>query len=443
MKKKVTLILALAMLLSLSACGSKTETAENTAPEAEITTAADETADEAQTDTESEEATEETTAETEAEVIERADIKEASPCYNGGIMFRTSEKGPYYYRFSDKKLFDLSEYEFYSEYVDSVCVSGSIAKLVDKIVNIDTNEVLYDLSNNAASIVENWGRGFGNSGALVISVPSQSFDEEPSIVVLKNDGSIAAKLTDTGIDNAIAVSDRYLQFSDPTTRPGTTIYDMLNMTDLNLAANSVQTWCIENENCLYYMDREANIVQYNKNTGAANIMIASNEYTDTTWINSKCPYGIQSGYSEIAAIDTKNDTIVHFDISSFVNKCDQNSVWLNWVCSKYVLVSCKRSGNSYIAMLDCNGNTFFEPIAIDKVKTIGCNDNYIVYSDEKVNFVYDIEANNITYLDEGLTIKSTDIENNIFLVKDSDGNYFLANAAAPNDLYSPFDDCVQ
>ena len=100
--------LALAMLLSLSACGSKTETAETTAPETEITTAADETADEAQTDAESEETTEETTAETEAEAVVHADIETAAPGYYGGIMFETPENEFYYYRFSDKKLFDLN-----------------------------------------------------------------------------------------------------------------------------------------------------------------------------------------------------------------------------------------------------------------------------------------------------------------------------------------------
>ena len=176
MKKKATLALALAMLLSLSSCGSNTETAETTASETEVTAAADETANEAQADTEAEETAEETTAETEAEAVVHEDIKEASPCYYGGVMFKTTEKGPYYYRFSDKKLFDLSEYEFYN-YNESY-VSGSVAIMNDVIINIDTNEVLYDLSNKTASIITNGISGFGNTGSLVISTPSQSFDEE-------------------------------------------------------------------------------------------------------------------------------------------------------------------------------------------------------------------------------------------------------------------------
>lgn len=440
MKKKVTLVLALAMLLSLSACGSKTETAENTAPEAEITAAADETADEAQTDNESEETTEETTAETEAEVIERADIEEASPCYYGGVMFETTEKGPYYYRFSDKKLFDLSEYEFYN-YNESY-VSGSVAIMNDVIINIDTNEVLYDLSNKTASIITNGYSRFGNTGSLVISTPSQSFDEESSVTILKNDGTIAGKIPDNGINAALAISDRYVQISDSTTHNYSKIYDMMNMTDLNLEVNYIGTQCSENENYLYYMDREANIVQYDKNTGASNIMLARDEYSEAMWIGGIYSYGIKSGYNETDVIDETNN-IVHFDISSFVSKCDPNSMWEYGVNSKYVLVSCKKSDNSYIAMLDCNGNTFFDPIAIDNAKTISCNDKYVIYGDEKTNFVYDIEANNITYLDEGLTIESCDSVSGVLLIKDSNRNYFLANAATPNDLYSPFDDCVQ
>ena len=357
-------------------------------------------------------------------------------------MFETTEKGPYYYRFSDKKLFDLSEdYRVY-DYGNSY-VSGSIAIMDGAIINIDTNDILYNLSDNTTSIVESWGRKFGNTGSLVISTSSQNFNEESSVAILKNDGSIVGTISGRNIDTTIAISDRYVQFSDSNTRPGTTIYDMMNMTDLNLAANSVEIWSIENENYLYYMDREKNIVQYNKNTGDAAIILSSNEYTDATWVTDACSYGIKSGYREIDVIDMANDNTVHFDISSFVNKCDSDSMWLNWACSKYVLMSCKKSGNSYIAMLDCNGNTFFDPIAIDNAKTISCNDKYVIYGDEKTNFVYDIDANNITYLDEGLTIESSDIASGILLIKDSDRNYFLANAATPNDLYSPFDDCVK
>lgn len=444
MKKHIALLAALVMAVStLTACGSKSETDNTATSETTITTlSTDAVENDVSADTETEATTEETTIETEPEAAVHADIEEASPCYYGGVMFKTTEKGPYYYRFSDKKLFDLSEnYKVYN--YDNSYVSGSVAIMDGAIINIDTNDVLYDLSNNTASIVESWGRKFGNTGSLVIATPSQNFNEESSVTILKNDGSIAGTIPDSGIDTAIAISDRYVQFSDSTTRPGTTIYDVVNMTNLNLAANSVEIWSIENENYLYYMDREKNIVQYNKNTGDPLVILSGNEYTDVTWMTSVCPYGIKSGYREIDVIDMANDNTVHFDISSFVNKCDSDSMWLNWACSKYVLMSCKKSGNSYIAMLDSNGNTFFDPIAIDNAKTISCNDKYVIYGDEKTNFVYDIDANNITYLDEGLTIESSDIASDILLIKDSNGNYFLANAATPNDLYSPFDDYVQ
>lgn len=50
----------------------------------------------------------------------------------------------------------------------------------------------------------------------------------------------------------------------------------------------------------------------------------------------------------------------------------------------------------------------------------------------------------VTYPDEGLSFESFDtMGSDILVIKDSNRNYFLANAAAPNDLYSPFDDCVQ
>ena len=77
MKKSITLALALAAVISLSACGAKTETADDAEPATQEQTAVvnetEDTAEETAETTETEETTaEETTAETEPapEIIE-------------------------------------------------------------------------------------------------------------------------------------------------------------------------------------------------------------------------------------------------------------------------------------------------------------------------------------------------------------------------------------
>lgn len=452
MKRKVTLVLALAMILSLSACGSETETAEATAPETEITTATDETADETQADTESEATTEETIAETEAEAVVHADIEEASPCYYGGVMFKTAENEFYYYRFSDKKMFDLSENEFYSEYVDSVCVSGSIARLVNKIVNIDTNEVLYDLSDGTASLCNTGyfgNRYWGDKGALAIKSTSQSFDSDNStIVALRNDGTVIGELPDEDTFAAIVINDRYMEI---TASDGYSyLYDLTTGNKLAIkAAGRFTDFPLDADNHIYYIDSEGNGACYDKNNDSNNVMLSATDYSyictceNETVSNHMNIYGFDKNSGKLSVIDTASNDIVDFDISSFTNKCDSD-VHPYMACATYAFVGGNKSNVHYVAMLDKDGNTFFDPIAISNNEKIYYSENYFVCCDGENSFVVDTNTKAVTYPSDGLSIESYDtMGSDVLLVKDSDGNYFLANAATPNDLYSPFDDYVQ
>lgn len=451
MKKKVTLILALAMLLSLSACGSKTETAENTAPEAEITAAADETTDEAQTDAESEETTEETTAETEAEAVVHADIEAAAPGYYGGVMFETTENEFYYYRFSDKKLFDLNEYDLYID--SSVRVSGSIAVLNNKIINIDTNEVLYDLSDGTASLCDIGsfsGRHFGETGALAVKVTPQGFDAgDPVIVALKNDGSVIGEAPAKDVVVAAVANDRYIQITE--SNGYAHLYDMEANEKLNfyISIGRFDYFPLETDNYLYYIDDKGNGARYDKNTADSSIMLSENDYYYVTAGESNAIsnymdiYGFSDKTNKLSVIDTKTDSVVDFDLSSFAGKCD-NGIYPLMACSDYAVVDCYKSNTHYIAMLGRDGNTIFEPVEIKNSAQMYYSDDYFVCCSEKNSFIFDTNTKTVTYPDEGLSFDSFDVTgSNTLVVKDSNRNYFLANAAAPNDLYSPFDDCVR
>lgn len=452
MKRKVTLVLALAMILSLSACGSETETAETTAPETEITTATDETADETQADTESEATTEETIAETEAEAVVHADIKEASPCYYGGVMFKTAENEFYYYRFSDKKLFDLNEYDIYID--SSVRVSGSIAVLNNKIINIDTNEVLYDLSDGTASlcnISSFTGRHFGETGALAVQVTPKGFDAgDPVIVALKNDGSVIGDAPGKDVVIAAVANDRYIQITD-SNGYSSYLYDTATDEKLNFNISIVRFdyFPLETNNYIYYIDDKGNGARYDKNTADNSIVLSANDYSYISSRESNAIsnyiniFGFNSSSNKLSVIDTKNNSVVDFDLSSFAAKCDRE-IYPLMACSDYTAVTCYKSDIHYFAMLDRNGNTIFEPVEIENNAQMYYSENYFVCCSDKNSFIFDTNTKTVTYPDEGLSIESYDtMGSDILVIKDSNGNNFLANAAAPNDLYSPFDDCIQ
>ncbi len=452
MKKKATLALALAMLLSLSSCGSNTETAETTASETEVTAAADETADEAQADTETEETTEETTAETEAEAVVHADIEAAAPGYYGGVMFKTAENEFYYYRFSDKKLFDLNEYDLYID--SAVRVSGSIALLNNKIINIDTNEVLYDLSDGTASLYDIGsfsGRHFGETGALAVKVTPQGFDAgDPVIVALKNDGSVIGEAPGKDVVVAAVANDRYIQITD-SNGYSSYLYDTATneKLNLNISLRRFDLFPLETDNYLYYIDDKGNGARYDKNTADSSIMLSENDYYYVTVgesnaiSNYKDIYGFNDKTNKLSVIDTKTDSVVDFDLSSFAGKCD-NGIYPLMACSDYTVVDCHKSNTHYIAMLDRNGNTIFEPVETENNAQMYYSDDYFVCCSEKNSFIFDTNTKTVTYPDEGLSFDSFDVTgSNTLVVKDSNRNYFLANAATPNDLYSPFDDCVR
>ena len=447
MKRKVTLVLALAMILSLSACGSETETAETTAPETEITTATDETADETQADTESEATTEETIAETEAEAVVHADIKEASPCYYGGVMFKTAENEFYYYRFSDKKLFDLNEYDLYID--STVRISGSIAVLNNKIINIDTNEVLYDFSDDTVSLYKSDmfdGRRFGNTGVLAVKATPKGFDAgDPVIIALKNDGSVIGEVPSKDEFGAVAVNDNYLLIAGRESY----ICDIATGDKLNIEIGSWDHFPLETDNYIYYIDSNGNGARYDKNSDSSSIMLSVNDYSyvytheSNAISNHMDIYGYNQSTNKLSVIDTETDSIVDFDLSSFAGKCDSMG-YPYMACSDYTAIRCYKSDTDYIALLDAKGNTLFDPVAIGNNEKIYYSENYFVCCDENNSFVFDTNAKTVSYLDDGLSIESYDpTGSDILFIKNSDGNYFLANAATPNDLYSPFDDCIQ
>lgn len=448
MKKRIALLTALLTAVSMTACGSKPETDDTTASETTITAAsADTDENDVSADTETEAAAEETTTETEPEAMVHADIKNVSPCYYGGVMFETSENEMYYYRFSDKKLFDFSEYNVYV-YSGAVYVSGSVAVLNDKIINIDTNEVLYDRSDGTASLCEPGvfsGRYFGETGALAVRVTPQGFDEgDPMIVAIKNDGSVIGQAPDKDVMAAAVANDHYIQMIDS---DETYLYDMAADEKLSLSTTNFD-FPLEINNYIYYIDSRGNGARYDKNTGDNSIMLSTNDYSyvDAGNIdvisNYMDIYGFNSGSNKLSVIDTETDSVVDFDLSSFAAKCDRG-ISPRMACSDYVAVDCHKSDNHYIALLDRDGNTLFDPIKTN-YGTIYYSENYFVFCDGENSFVFDTNTKTVTYPDDGLSIESYDtMGSDILLIKDSNGHYFLANAATPNDLYSPFDDYVQ
>lgn len=449
MKKHIALLAALVMAVStLTACGSKSETDNTATSETTITTlSTDAVKNDVSADTKTETVTEETTIETEPEAAVHADIEEASPCYYGGVMFKTAENEFYYYRFSDKKLFDLNEYDIYVD--SSVCVSGSIAVLNNKIINVDTNEVLYDLSDDSVSLYKSDmfdGRRFGNTGVLAVKATPKGFDAgDPVIIALKNDGSVIGEVHSKDEFGAVAVNDNYLLIAGRESY----ICDIATGDKLNIEIGSWDHFPLETDNYIYYIDSNGNGARYDKNSDSSSIMLSVNDYSymytheSNAISNHMDIYGYNQSTNKLSVIDTETDSIIDFDLSSFAGKCDSMG-YPYMACSDYTAIRCYKSDTDYIALLDAKGNTLFDPVAIGNNEKIYYSENYFVCCDKNNSFVFDTNTKTVTYPNDGLSIESYDtMGSDILLIKDSNGNYFLANAATPNDLYSPFDDYVQ
>lgn len=433
MKKRIIALAALMTIMSMTACGAKTDddnkttTAQTTAVTTEETTA--------ETEAETTE-TEESVTETEAEVVEPVYIDDINAKNNyDGVTFETTDGRICYYRYSDKKIFDLSEYKDDLFLPHTTYCSGDIAVTYDKVINMNTNTVLYDISGETKLLKSSTISPVGNTGSFMLSLASQNFDDTSSIIVLKNDGSIIDNTIPFGEYGAAElINDRYV--SALSCDGHCYFYDTTTCSDIDISLNTIYP-LPENDTNLYYVDNNGNILKYNKNTSEIVTVLDCNY----CYTNQETAYGYNNDRTIYEVINIANDEVVHFDISSFIDKCDQGSVVERWVCPDYILAECRKSDANYIAMLDHNGNTVFDPIQFNgTVEVLGCSDNYIAFGTYDNNFVIDINTKTVTNLDEGLRIKAFDTNGSDTLVIEKDGYYFLADAATPNDLYSPFDD---
>lgn len=441
MKKRILSIMIVAALaVSMTACDTASD--EATAESESAATAS--TTEKAEEEKEEEAVeTAESVTETEAEVVEPVYINNvnADNKYDG-VTFETTDGRVCYYRYSDKKIFDLSEH---ANSVYSAYCSGDIAVIGDNVVNMNTGTVLYDLASNTKRMTDYSDRIFSDTGSLILDVSSPNFDDTPStVVILKNDGSV--------IDNAVPhdnytyaslITDRYI-VAEPYDDGVFNLYDTSNneklSTDLDWAIGG---FGIANDKYVYFLNNDSGVSRYDINNGKTDIMFGGYDYYG---MNSNVMYGTDSsnGYSEYDVIGTTTDETVHFNIRSFTDKCDNNRADMKYICSDYMLVECFRNNNRYFAMLDRNGNTFFDPIQLnDYVNMLGCSDDYIAVSTSDENFIIDINAKTVTNLDEGIRIKAFDRNGSDTLVIEKDGYYFLADAATPNELYSPFDNYVE
>lgn len=158
-KQRITSVLIMAaMLLSMSACGTSTETLESTESAEVTTTATKEEKTEAETEAPAE--TEETTTTTEAPVeIPKATGKPT--IYNDCMTFE-QDGTTYVYNITDNKMYSID---------GSVTEKGAIGKIVatsNGLCNLETNE-LYDVeicnfpSLSEYNLVRKWENSFDGS----------------------------------------------------------------------------------------------------------------------------------------------------------------------------------------------------------------------------------------------------------------------------------------
>ena len=112
----------------------------------------------------------------------------------------------------------------------------------------------------------------------------------------------------------------------------------------------------------------------------------------------------------------------------------------------YVFAEVKKNSESYFGVFDKNCEPLFEPLKASGTKYMQTKDHIVFYNDDGY-YVYDPAANELKTCADGTFMSNNcrrkfDYETNTVLIEvEEDGNsyYYLADASAPTNYYSPLE----
>lgn len=460
MKKRITVALALAAVISLSACGANGETTETTTEAVqEQTTAAEKT--EAATQTES---VAETTTETESEAEITPLIANSKVFRNSSWLFEAADSNGqtqrYLYNIVNNEIIKLHE-----DVPNGSDISGKLIYDNFKIYNAETGETIVDDDKQHIIFpyygIDRFQLAFADD-TVYVKKAEDVFSYAKEIGCIGNDGNWIAELSsDNKFFNNSASKDTELtglcsNFIRCTNKSNNRIessflYDMKNDRVLGVDkfnSNLNDFAHADNSDYCYFYVVGTGLIKYDiVNDCIADTVPEGETYDDYTHVydNNFLSYQVidTNLNKKITIINPITDNRVLFDLTAFNN----NMVDILACTDSCVLISGDIDGKYRTGVFDKNGNPLFEPIlgsiSNDTFKYCGSSDKiFVAYSD--VNFYYNIETNTLIEGTEDYKFCGFDNKTNTLLVQaknPADGNiyYYLADANDPMNYYNPLE----
>ncbi|MBP0964687.1 MAG: hypothetical protein J5999_05280 [Oscillospiraceae bacterium] len=459
MKKRITLALALAAVISLSACGANKKTAETTTEAvSEQTTAAEKT----ETAEKTEAVTEETTV-TEA-------VPEIAPSISKSKLFRNSswlfeatdsngQQQRYLYDIVNKSIIKVHE-----EVPDCSDISGKLIYDNFKIYNAETGETVVD-DDKQHIIFPYYGINYFQfafaDDTVYVKKADDVFADAEEIGCIGNDGNWITELSSDneffnnsaskGTELTGLCSD-FIRCANKSNNKikSSFLYDMKNDRALGVGkfnSNLTDFAHADNSDYCYFYVVGTGLIRYDiVNDCIADTVSEGETYDDYTHVydNNYLSYQVIDANlsKKITIIDPVTDNRVLFDLTMF-----SDMIEILACTDSCVLISGSIDGKYRTGVFDKNGEPLFEPIlgsiSNDTFRNCSSSDKiFVAYSG--VNFYYNIETNTFIEGTEDYKFCGFDNKTNTLLIQaknPDDGNiyYYLADANDPMNYYNPLE----
>ena len=424
MKKRIlSAIIMSALVLSMTACGTSTDTPD-TANSADVTTAAAEEAETTAAEEDKTEATTTTAEETEATTTtteapkEILKITDSPSVYFDCMSFKVDGKN-YVYNAVDNKMYECGANKIYFA-LGKMAVDDS-----DELHNLETKES-YDVETKMCNDYYMYNQ------YIPVHKKEQNFDGDVTyfgildkngewVLPLSSEYAICKYKSFHGAHNATSSlayidSDRVYDYKNDK------VIDSEELRELN--PNELKHFkAISDDKILCENDYADNYVIYNPSTGEETPVNVKGDYWSYSYIIKTQFF---SDFDEYLAIPDKN-----FEVLYEITGYDPYNIYD--ATEKYVLFYANGTdGGGYTIILDKDGNRIVEPIKEKPGDCAFITGDYAVLGKQIVNCKTGEIKTCPYYVYDAMN------EAGMMVVK-SDGEYFLVDPADPETLINPFE----
>lgn len=436
MKQKIlSAILVSAVILSMTGCGGAQPTEiPNNSQESEVTASTTSATTEKQEQTTTAATTTTTEPVKEEPPREIKNITKYNSFENGTLFFEIGNTG-YVYDVLENKMYDYDSTELKN--LDYAC--GKLVTDCKTTTNLETMKA-YDVK-----LFESYD-GFGGGPRLDTYNPVYSVKEDfdgnvYSFGILGSNGEwILPMSTEYSVCDLLK-SNKYLYANMATSSfvvfsVGYDHYFYNYKTDEMVELDNPGYWSFaDNYVILYDYDYD---YKYNRiyNTNTKETIELGGEYNHLTG-RANCVCLTNRGDCDNSVILDDKGNVLDYDLSEYI----VNNYGILDATEDYIVFSAKNTdGDTYVIILDNNGNRIVDPIRetsrtnFDDICIYG---NYVI--DTYSEYIVNCKTGEMkTYSDENLSLEGFDSTSGKLIMK-SDGNYYLADPSDPETLINPFE----